>query len=526
MRKVSLLHEDIDAYLREWKNNHKASIGQKALWPQNRKITRTLLSKKAKRCLRLLEEDGHNGKAVGSMSESHVKKWFEDYGDQHKIPPVEDLIRFGVFFHLGFYKTLALVMKRCRERFCAKKSDNLLGRDLFDTLKDIKQAQELVPEFNNYLKGKFDLPYLKREFDLAGLFEIFESQGNLVSKARYDAETFKILVEHMITSEMHLFANNSLELSDFIEKEQLEKEILHAASKDESEEFWIKKCCWLELKNETGNLLLKLENQRLRNENVVQQWMAIFGQPYLALTELESKYYYLQRIIQIKDADEDITLGEAQDIEEEKRLQEEEALEKLKMEIALADITERWKNEGSTAGGEELSEYDSECKSILREIWRLTHPDGISQQRFTENQKKKLADFFEMSIKIREEEIGLYRRPLNILLDILAGVKDIWEEMGLDINPENTIKGEILKEKIDFLEARILSLEEEVKQIRAGIYILIQDDNIKEKQSCLATEQQKTDLLKQMEDKKDYYKEQIDIMESRIEELFGEEVEI
>ena len=98
--------------------------------------------------------------------------------------------------------------------------------------------------------------------------------------------------------------------------------------------------------------------------------------------------------------------------------------------------------------------------------------------------------------------------------------------MGLDIDLQNLIEGETICQKIQFLEKKILALEVGIRKIRNNIYLLIEDEDIKEKRASLANDQQISRILHHMEEKTREYKEQIDLMEERFMELFGEEIEI
>lgn len=128
--------------------------------------------------------------------------------------------------------------------------------------------------------------------------------------------------------------------------------------------------------------------------------------------------------------------------EKEMLAKEQQRLEALRQEIDLA-VSFPGPN-GAPASGEKLADYDRECKEILFKVRMLTHGDHVDREGFTEDQKRRLREHFDRAQAIYHAEWGLDRRPLPILLEILAKVRAIWETMGLNIEAERVIQGDIL----------------------------------------------------------------------------------
>jgi hypothetical protein len=288
---------------------------------------------------------------------------------------------------------------------------------------------------------------------------------------------------------MHLHALDSPEVEHFITRQKEEQKKLQIASAEDQEEFWIKKCSWIEAEQEIGRILLARENQRLKNFNILQKWNSQFGEVYLRLVEVECRYHSLGRQAQIKEADRSLSAEEVERFDAERRKEEEEKIKKLMQDIAAAHLLTLFGPNGTACGGEELKSYQKECKKMLLEIFKRTHADVVDIYNFTDNQKRKLREYFDKAIQIRDEEQGLDERSVGVLQEILASVKSIWETMGIDVNAESIIQGATLKEQLDWFEAQIKKLEEAKKHIDAELYALRTDKDVQEKLATMASEE-------------------------------------
>ncbi|MFA5285224.1 MAG: hypothetical protein WC347_06480 [Smithellaceae bacterium] len=511
--KITLLHEEMSQYLEGWKANIDATENQKKIWPQTRKLPQKAIGYDTENCLKLLVEDGFDGQPVGTAPVATARHYFWD-NQEHVWIPDRDLIRFGIFFHLNFFKILALVLKGQWERYFSKEMNkNKDGRDLFDILRrSPKDAMELSPRFK---------PGMNRTSDKKKLYGFFEEHGGLASKAGYDEEKFNILIDQMILSYCYLFGSCSPELDDFIKKQREEQTALLAASDDLNEEFWIKKCSWLELQNDLGNRLLELENNRLKVANVKQKWLETFGRVYLPLLEAESAFHSLQRRIQLKLAvGPAISRDEIEKLEQEQKQEEEKKLTELKYELEKAMMISAIERTPKYLNGAERTDYEKECKNVLREIYKHAHPDSTSHYRFTQDQKEKLRQYFEQAIEIRAAELGGDFRQLDVLCSILASVKSLWENMGMDVREDSVIQGSTLVENFQWLEERIQKLEEEIRMIKAENHALLIDAEYKERQACMISPEQITQTTKQMEEKLKEYKDQAALLETQFNALF------
>ena len=145
--------------------------------------------------------------------------------------------------------------------------------------------------------------------------------------------------------------------------------------------------------------------------------------------------------------------------------------------------------------GEQLDRYREEAKKIIREIWRLTHPDTLNRA-FTERQRERLREYLEQVVKIRRSEAQLDVRAISVLSDILTKVKELYDVMGIDLEPKSVIRGDTLADQTAWLENEIQGIESQIQELMAEIQAMSMDPDIREKMASMAGEEtQKATLL-------------------------------
>jgi hypothetical protein len=483
---ITLLREELSACLAERETNPAVAVEEQAL-----------------------EENTVAGSGVNS-----VFAYLKGKGDMALLSP-PDLISFALYCHLDFHRMLALVVKGEWEWYVSGRLP--AGKSLGDVINEgLAAVRDLSSGFNLAMdKGTADI----------GLHRLFESRGGLASRNGYDEKDLMDIVRHMILADVHLFAGQSPELATFIAAEEAQRALLKGATTDAAEEFWKKKRIWIELENEVEGILLKLEEQTLRNRKSQREWMSVFGHIYIPLLESEYLYASLTFRISRKSDDPGLTMEALNELDEENRRIEKEHLENLKRSA----ITIRKVLPGS--GGipldhEEMEEYEQECKKLLRKIWRLTHPDRIEQEKFTPEQKKKLRAYFEEAVphqeggRLDDEEIALSMRSLVALKDLLGKVEAVWKSMGLDCNEQSVIQGETLAQQCVWLDSRIKELEEEAGQVRVELMAAANDPELREMDACLTSQEQIAIISAEMNAKLEWYNEQNQLMVQKLAELF------
>ena len=120
--RTRILCDDLDSYLGDWGSNAERTEAQQQNWPKG-KLSHRQLGQDAKDALRLMENDGWDGKPVCSVTANSAERFWSRQTD-HMVPRIRDLVRFGLFFHLGFYQIVALILKAEWERFIYRKHRN------------------------------------------------------------------------------------------------------------------------------------------------------------------------------------------------------------------------------------------------------------------------------------------------------------------------------------------------------------------------------------------------------------------
>lgn len=491
----------------------------------SQKPTVTLLREELSFCLKereaalktLSEHVACNGNHAEELPIIAVLEYLRGDRDMTGLSP-GDIMIFGCYCRLDFYRMLSLVVKGEWEWYISHRLS--AGERLEDVVGEgLAKVRELSSGFSLAME---------RGADGAGLYTLFENHGHLASKSGFDENDFRDLVSHLILADVHLFGGRSPELVNFVTGEEAQQAVLKGVSPEAAEEFWKKKRVWIELENDVEGLLLKLEEQTLRNRKVQRRWMATFGQIYIPLLESEYCFSSFTYRIRCKEEDPLLTLEDLEVLEEENRLVEEEHMARLKKN-ARAIRKDLPGPGGIPLDDEEMEDYEKECKKLLRKIWRLTHPDTIDREKFTPAQKKKLRAYFEEAVpfqdggSLEDEEIALAMRSLATLKDLLLKVEAVWKSMGLDCNEHSVIQGETFADQVAWLDLRSSALEEEAGQVRAEIMAAVNDPESLEMEACLASPEQIDRISEEMSAKLRWYDEQIPLLKQRLADLFGKE---
>lgn len=135
-------------------------------------------------------------------------------------------------------------------------------------------------------------------------------------------------------------------------------------------------------------------------------------------------------------------------------------------------------------------------------------------------QKQALVEHFNAARQINREEIGLDRRALDKLYDILAQVEALWESMGVDIDTRLVIRGETLLAQMAWLETESTRLEGEVEEVRNELTVLSEDQDIQEKLYSLASENAIAQMKEDMKAKLTTSQAQISERKAELAALF------
>jgi len=517
---IQFLCDDLSDLIDRFDENPHITPAQKAQYPKKpkgKRITHDMLGNDHPNSLRLLAEDGWDGKPVGSLSARSAKSYWDYNYTNHVFMPTGDIVRFSVFMHLDLYHSLALALKGDWEDFFAHEMGwPSGGQKLRTVLRDEDAAQKAKNNFNP---------------DTAVIFELFEAHGEIASQAGYDPKTFDTLVQEMILNDLHLLPNNSPELQAFIDRTIAQRELLKTGTPEQQEQFWINKCVWLELEDQLGEWLLRLEDRRLENANINGQWLAIFGETELELAQQRCRRELAELRLLLKEADPELD-EEAL----EKQVAEEEEKRRKELENLMIDIITVPTGFGIDVNGgkpiEDAEDYKRKCKAVLRELWRLLHPDKLEQNpayaKLTEAQKAYLQDLGRCILEIKPEELGYPQnfweskhRSLESLQEALAKAKAILALAGLDIDVRYVIEGETLVEQLEWLEKAIEHLEREIENVRAELKALMELEDIRGKQAVLACPEQHEKINAELLQRAEKYRKEAEELEAELATLFN-----
>ena len=513
INEITTLVVDLDLHCSHWGLNPHVTALQRELWPGSA-LPHTALGTDDPSCLRLLQGDGHDGDPVGSCEEARATRFFS-LAD-HLFPPERDLVRFGIFCHLGFFRTLHLVVKNQWEEFVLDEKGRTVEShaDYVECLTKFEESA-LARLLDRFRMGLAERACAER------LHRLFEEHGRMASKLGYDGQRFSALMDQMILSRVHYCGAGSPELESFEARQEQEIALLREVGRKEEYEFWLKKSCWLAIQTELEDKLLLREDVRLKNFNITTEWMALFGTTYIELLEAQMLCHQLETRTAIKKADPSLS-----DEEIDKRVKESfeaelASIEKLKGDALQAASFGLHGSEGEFLSDEQLDSYREEAKKIIREIWRLTHPDTLNRA-FTERQRERLREYLEQVVRIRRSEVQLDVRAIPVLKDILVKVKELYDVMGVDLEPKSVIRGDTLAEQTAWLETEIQKIESQIQELMAEIQAMSLDPDIREKMASMDGEETRRATMLGLERLKKKFEEQVVVLQAECQRLMGE----
>jgi len=487
MTSYTKLGDDLDTIIRSFDTNTAVTERQKEIWRQEgkkRAITHGMFGCDHEKALAF--EDGTK---VGSLKQNSARR-FWDYAGGHVFPPVEDIARFCFFMHLDLYRTLTLLIKTDWERFFAHDVNGWRaadGANLTDTLLDTDEhaLRDALARF-------------QPRQDLYTLLAELASRHAPMSNRRpedgpflegHTPSTFASLVNEMLMGRYHFHSAASTEVVQFTAQARKEFVLLVEGTEDEQRVYSLKKAKWVSLRQELEDLYLLIENQRLKNAHTRREWLVLFGKEEIDLREAALEFERGDIHYNLKIANPGWTRDEIERYVEEEDARRQLELSQLRTDSALAPhlvgvtVTGGGSGEGKAT---EPDRYMKECKTVLRQIRRLLHPDRLmhhpSYNRLTEGQKGRLKELLLKALEVRPEELcypagyALHEmRSLEGLNNALSRIEAILGNPGVDTDERLVIQGETLPEKLAWLQEEVRVLEDEILGAKAELQALFED---------------------------------------------------
>jgi len=460
----------------------------------------------------LLEDDLRYYRSIAAPAELYPLQLTE--GDT--LSP-GDAIKFGQAAGLCVTRSLALALKSAWQRSLS--SD--LGPGSPPLADYVRIHHDEAKDHGSRFKPGCDLTPSVDE-----LYAICRESGLLAASPLADIEAFREVIDLSLARLFHLYPADTPELIEFACSREGAKGALAGECGADAERYRIIHATWRELEDEVATLLLKLETQTLGNEQINQRWLETFGHLYIPLTELERLYSDISALIEHVHNNPGLSGEEMEEVEKELLNIRSEARRNRKREPS----TKSSARGGAGPGGipwndEEQSAYEEECKTLLRRIWQLTHPDRIGREDFSEAQRGLLIDSYQEAMAWKEKtqfeqgEVGIARRSTSALRIILDRVERIWEDIGLTGESTARVRGKTPEERLAWLEARIAILDDEIKEIKADILAVAGDRDSREKEACLVPPERIASVLTHMEERLAWYQEQIGESEEELARL-------
>lgn len=502
-----LLKDDIDDLIAGYESNDAITENQREQWYKEGKkaaITHTSFGcggKKYSNPLRLLKADGWNGEPVGSFTGRSAQSYF-DYNENHVFPPLVDLVRIGVFFHLSLYRTCALALKGEWESFFAKTVNNYranTGVRLIDILKD--RSGHEMREANNRFNP-----------DTQVLFDTLEYYQKQATAVGYNIKSFDIMIQNMLKNELHWKRNEGRSVAAFAEAEQKRLALLREGTTAEQEAYWTARMSWQQSQSELDDIHLQIENFRLKNREIERRWLCEFGKQEIDIQVNTFKFIDLERRLLLLQTNPGMTLEELETVvenEEEKHFQQQR---KLKSKALISELLDKRDIEGTPSSHEILINHQKECKRLIRKIYKLIHPDSLeAHPKFldlTDNQKEELNQFLIACLEPDSDELGFPKGFFNAdmrspegLARVLARIQEVLDNAGLEIPSGVFIRGETLAEQLVWLNREIERLEKDRVLALDRLKDIAADPEVKRKQKLLDQPEQHQQIKEEMQKK-------------------------
>lgn len=371
--------------------------------------------------------------------------------------------------------------------------------------------------------------------DARRIFSLLETHGNLATEGGYTEETFGELLREMLVSEHYRLSIHSNGFFAFVRRTKAGVELLGAATPEQQSKYHAAKQAWLEHLESLGELLAFIERQRKANARVDQQFLDKFRDVYFPLREAANRVRLLQRKIEAKEANLDLTMEalEQQVSEDEDLKAAQQELDRLRT-LAPSMNLEPTNGDGDFLSPDEVNEILQAYKSTLIELWMMLHPDRLqhhpSYAGLTETQKDQLAALWLRLSSIRPQELASSPNHLEytlrqraFLVRIRREAEAILSLAGIDVDANLIVQGNTLEEQIEWFEQQAEFLQWDLDHARADLKVLMEASEVQERAAILAMSAgQQEDLKKEMTEKAQQHEQQAERLQSQLDKMFND----
>jgi outer membrane murein-binding lipoprotein Lpp len=105
-------------------------------------------------------------------------------------------------------------------------------------------------------------------------------------------------------------------------------------------------------------------------------------------------------------------------------------------------------------------------------------------------------------------------RAISVLSDLLTRVKELYDVMGVDLEPTSVIRGDTLAAQTAWLENEIQKIESQIQDLMAEIQAMSMDPDIREKMASMAGEETRKATLLGLEQAKKAFEEKNAVLQA------------
>lgn len=496
--KAVLFKDDIKYFLVNWKDTDEnrndwwkqlISEEQKKVWPLNKKLTQDLLGQKSDHQnipLTIIQAKSNLVEAVGSCTTSQAKKYFED-NENLRWASCGDIIRMGVFFHWGYYRTLNILLKVAWEKYLKSKAYGVMKYDQGEGLSDfLKNSTKAIEQFSLTFYDD-----ICSKDVIANWYVALNEYG---FNEFDDSEKFNLLVQEYCNNKLFLRSVNDVVWDDFITDKEQEK-------KQTTEEYWNYKTIWAAREGELEKVIFEYGQAKLNYRLLTNKWYKHFGDAYINVRQLLIWNQILQNRILLKNENPEITFEQMQ---KEEQNNFASLKREYKKDCALSEEGKQFEEAQMVKLNQQfVNDYHKACKKLLKRIWRLTHPDSYQMEGFTDKQVEILDEKFESSLEINERIAAKGSDEFNLLelQNLLSEVENIWSTIGKDLPDYDAVLGESPEDKVKWLKTRIGFLEKQIMQMQLRVKAVETNVDYREKKESLANESNITQTKKALNER-------------------------
>ena len=417
----------------------------------------------------------------------------------------------GIFFCLDFYTLLHWVLKADFEEFLIKGDEEFkvnAGESVLMIIekynvKEISLFQSKLKEF-------------QKNLDKRTLYQLFEDHWQLASTEVLNFKNFSVVIDDFFKEDLIYYENHSEKIVNFA---NYQKEIIREfqfGSNDDQETLWRYRGIWQTLTEDLDSIYIEIENTRLKNADIEQNYLKKFGTLIIELTEQENE-------IKLNNERYSVVLRSPKyQTKEEIKEQVFETLEKLKQNLVDLKLKEasakrnslmdEWKSQGIPVSPEQLAREKEQCKKEIRDIRKMIHPDILMHDpvyaKLSKEQQEELKDILIEALKIDNSELGYPPNFVNHDMRSLEGLRIVRRRIEAILHGKNIqvdlryeIQGDTIFEKIAWLENEIVILKNRLNAAKGQLTAMLTDVEIKSKLALLNNQDKQEMFIEKMEEK-------------------------